>query len=111
MTISECVRSSPSWGVVKSLGYYRRGPVGLIRAQKFQLILNQKTHFGGRELQDDPSAQGGHNRASMSVVGGKAEIICSHRAFQLLTHCGHQPWDIPAMRPLIDAATGVLQGR
>src|SRR6266404_2480052 len=36
MTISECVRSSPWWGVVKSLGYYRRGPVGLVHTQKIE---------------------------------------------------------------------------
>src|SRR5258705_9060999 len=38
LTRSECVRSSPWWGVVKSLGYYRRGPVGLIHTQKFQFF-------------------------------------------------------------------------
>jgi hypothetical protein len=48
----------PMVGVVKSLGYYRRRPVGLIRTQKFQLFLKQKAHFGGRKLQDDLSAQG-----------------------------------------------------
>src|SRR6266404_2379222 len=58
MTISECVRSSPRWGVVKSLGYYRRGPVGLVLTQNFQFFLKQKTHFCGRKLQDDLSEQG-----------------------------------------------------
>src|SRR5712675_2313959 len=35
----------PMVGVVKSLGYYRRGPVALIRTQKFQVFSKQKTHF------------------------------------------------------------------
>ena len=43
-TISECVRSSPWWGVVKSLGYYRRGPVGLLHTQKVQNSI-RKAHF------------------------------------------------------------------
>ncbi len=34
MTISECVRSSPWWGVVKSLALIGAGPVGLLHAQK-----------------------------------------------------------------------------
>src|SRR3984893_15066828 len=45
MTISECVRSSPWWGVVKSLGYYRRGPVGLVHTQNFRLPI-RKAHLG-----------------------------------------------------------------
>jgi hypothetical protein len=39
-------------GVVKSLGVFPCGPVGLIRTQKFQGFSKQKTHFGGRRLQD-----------------------------------------------------------
>jgi hypothetical protein len=42
MTICECVRSSPWWGVVKSLGYYRRGPVGLVPTQHFQVFKKRK---------------------------------------------------------------------
>src|SRR3979411_2736001 len=34
MTISECVRSSPGWGVVKSLELIGSGPEGLIHMYK-----------------------------------------------------------------------------
>jgi len=37
MTMSECVRSSVGWGVVKSLELIGSGPVVLVRTQKFQL--------------------------------------------------------------------------
>src|SRR5260370_32425170 len=43
MTISECVRSSPWWGVLKSLGYYRRGPVGLVHTQKIEAQSEKPT--------------------------------------------------------------------
>jgi hypothetical protein len=35
----------PMVGVVKSLGYYRRGPVGLVRMQNLQLLKKEKTHL------------------------------------------------------------------
>src|SRR3981189_1194578 len=38
MTISECVRSSPGWGVVKSLELIGSGPVGLVHTQNFQFF-------------------------------------------------------------------------
>jgi len=53
MTIGECARSSPWWGVVKSLELIGSGPVGLVHTQNFQFFLKQKTHFWGRKLQDD----------------------------------------------------------
>ena len=43
LTISECVRSSPWWGVVKSLGYYRRGPVGLVHTRKAGIKYKKPT--------------------------------------------------------------------
>jgi hypothetical protein len=43
MTISECVRSSPWWGVVKSLGPARRGPVGLIHAHRVRIKYKKPT--------------------------------------------------------------------
>jgi len=35
----------PMVGVVKSLGYYRRGPVGLLHIQKVRIKLNTKAHL------------------------------------------------------------------
>jgi hypothetical protein len=43
MTMSESVRSSPWWGVVKSLGYYRRGPVVLLHTQKVGIKYKKPT--------------------------------------------------------------------
>jgi hypothetical protein len=43
MTISECARSSPWWGVVKSLEYYRRGPVVLVHTQKIEAQSEKPT--------------------------------------------------------------------
>jgi hypothetical protein len=53
MTISECVRSSLWWGVVKSLGYYRRGPVGLLHTQK---VRNEYKKPSYSELRGECSA-------------------------------------------------------
>jgi hypothetical protein len=44
-------------GVGKSLALRAWRPVGLIRTQKKFSFFRQKTHFGGRKLQDDPKAQ------------------------------------------------------
>jgi hypothetical protein len=47
-------------GVVKSLGYYLRGPVGLVHRQKVRFFSEEKPHFSGRKLQDGLSAQARH---------------------------------------------------
>ena len=43
MTISECVRSSPGWGVVKSLELIGSGPVGLVHTQKIEAQSEKPT--------------------------------------------------------------------
>src|SRR6266404_3772796 len=43
MTISECVRSSPWWGVVKSLGDLSSGPVRLVHTQKIEAQSEKPT--------------------------------------------------------------------
>src|SRR3981189_1963436 len=45
MTISECVRSSPGRGLVKSLELIGSGPVGLVHTQNFRLPI-RKAHPG-----------------------------------------------------------------
>src|SRR3981189_149514 len=45
MTISECVRSSPGRGLVKSLELIGSGPVGLVHTQNFRLPI-RKAHLG-----------------------------------------------------------------
>jgi len=62
MTISECVPLKPMVGVVKSLGYYRRGAVGLVRTQRFG-IQSEK-----------PTLDGVPARSTTSVFGGTADI-------------------------------------
>src|SRR6266478_2729882 len=71
MTISECVRSSPCWGVVKSLGYYRRGPVGLVHTQKIEAQSEKPTWTKALEFTQfacpcgtDPRLLSGEQRTS-----------------------------------------------
>src|SRR6266404_8449505 len=71
MTISECVRSSPWWGVVKSLGYYRRGPVGLVHTQKIEAQSEKPTWTKALEFTQfacpcgtDPRLLSGEQRTS-----------------------------------------------
>src|SRR5467141_2684703 len=71
MTISECVRSSPGWGVVKSLGYYRRGPVGLVHTQKLKAQSEKPTWTKALEFTQfacpcgtDPRLLSGEQRTS-----------------------------------------------
>ena len=47
MTISEYVRSSPWWGVVKSLEYYRRGPVALCVNQEATKVIARVKRIAG----------------------------------------------------------------
>src|SRR6266404_8922444 len=71
MTISECVRSSPWWGVVKSLGHYRRGPVGLVHTQKIEAQSEKPTWTKALEFTQfacscgtDPRLLSGEQRTS-----------------------------------------------
>jgi hypothetical protein len=57
MTISECVRSSPWWGWSNLWGTIAADRWASFARKKFS-FFKTKTHFGGRELQDDLSAQG-----------------------------------------------------
>src|SRR6266481_5799255 len=40
-----CPATLRGWGVFKSLGRVRRGPVGLVRMQNLQLLKKEKTHL------------------------------------------------------------------
>ena len=64
MTISECVRSSPWWGVVKSLGYYRRGPVGLVHTQKIEAQSEKPTCLLPLKPGDRPQSCSSRSRTS-----------------------------------------------
>src|SRR6266404_7603685 len=71
MTISECVRSSPWWGVVKSLGRVRRGPVDLVHTQKIEAQSEKPTWTKALEFTQfacpcgtDPRLLSGEQRAS-----------------------------------------------
>jgi len=66
----EYVRSSPRWGVVKSLAPYRRRTGGPGSYAKISVLLKQKTHFWGRKLKRRAM---GHQVVLMSVVGRTAE--------------------------------------
>ncbi len=77
MTISECVRSSPGWGVVKSLGYYRRGPVGLVRTQNFG-IKSEK-----------PTLDGVRVRSAYVCFRGNSGRRISSASCLFMTHFGH----------------------
>ncbi len=46
MTISECVRSSPWWGVLKSLVLEGAGPVGLLHSQKTGIKYKKPSYSG-----------------------------------------------------------------
>src|SRR5258708_36750684 len=71
MTISECVRSSPGWGVVKSLGHFDHGPVGLVHTQKIEAQSEKPTWTKALEFTQfacpcgtDPRLLSGEQRTS-----------------------------------------------
>jgi hypothetical protein len=91
MTISECVRSSLWWGVVKSLGYYRRGPVGLFTRKKF-VFSGRKTPpaMRGRKplipnvIPMRPRCGGRRRGAHRVLVDEEGVIIAGHGRHQAL---------------------------
>jgi hypothetical protein len=72
--------------VVKSLGLIGAGPVGLIHTQEFRFQKNKRP----TSVVESYKTTYGHKAVVlMSVVGERAENICSLRAFSVLTHNGH----------------------
>ena len=76
----EYVRSSPWWGVVKSLALIGAGPVGVIRTQKLQFFLKRKSPLDGcRQVGPDKRIEEcplrGEVRTSKSKSSRAAQVI------------------------------------
>ena len=69
MTISECVRSSPGWGVVKSLELIGSGPVGLVRTKNFQFFKRKNP-----AMDLDRKSVVGRAALTTTVFAAKADI-------------------------------------
>jgi hypothetical protein len=67
--------AKPRVGGGKSLELIGSGPVGLVHRQKVRFFSEEKPHFGGRKLRDDPSAQG--DKSGVDVRLRKSRNICS----------------------------------